>query len=91
MFEWVVFASGRATGTFGEFLELAPLADASIEYFALDNVYYRGKNVTIAYDKAATRYAKHGCAKGVDALCVWVDGELKGTSKTLARLNVSLA
>jgi hypothetical protein len=84
-------ASGRATGTFGEFLELAPLADASIEYFALDNVYYRGKNVTIAYDKAATRYAKHGCAKGVDALCVWVDGELKGTSKTLARLNISLA
>ena len=79
------------TAMFGEFLDLAPLADATIDYFALDNVYFRGKNVTIAYDKAATRYAKHGCVKGVDALCVWVDGELKGTSKTLTRLNVSLA
>ncbi len=69
----------EGTSMFGEFLDLAPLADASIDYFALDNVYFRGKNVTIAYDKAATRYAKHGCTKGVDAMCVWVDGELKGT------------
>ena len=86
-------ASSGASGAsvFGEVLDLAPLADASIDYFALDNVYFRGKNVTIAYDKAATRYAKRGCAKGVDALCVWVDGVLKATSKSLARLNVSLA
>jgi hypothetical protein len=79
--------TNSTTSIFGDFLDLSPLADASITYFALDNVYFRGKNITIAFDKTATRYAKHGCA---DALCVWVNGQLKRTSKALTRLNVSL-
>jgi hypothetical protein len=71
---------------FGDFFTVEPLADASIKYFALDNVAYHGHNVSVAYDSARLRYAKHGC-KG---LCVWVDGNMVAQSPTLSRLNVSL-
>jgi len=63
-----------------------PLADSSVAYFALDNVAYHGRNLTIAFDRAGTRYLKHGCT----GLCVWIDGQLAATSPTLTRLNVTL-
>ena len=31
--------------SFGEWLELAPLADDSVTYFALDNLLYHGRNI----------------------------------------------
>ena len=73
--------------SFGDYLDLAPLADASIDYFALDNLLFHGRNVSIAYDKDATRYLKQGCRS---VLCVWVDGTVRATSKRLSRLNISL-
>jgi hypothetical protein len=72
---------------FGHFFIVEPLADASIKYFALDNVAYHGHNLSIAYDSQGQRYAKQGCMGG---LCVWIDGRLKYTSPQLARLNCSL-
>ena len=74
--------------SFGPWLDLAPLADASmIDYFALDNVLFHGRNISIAYDKAAVRYVARGC-KAV--MCVWVDSVLRATGAELARMNVSL-
>ena len=71
---------------FGGVLTLAPLADETIDYFALDNLLYHGHNLTIAFDRAATRYAASGC-KG---LCVWVDGNKVAEAAGLAPINITL-
>jgi len=71
---------------FGDTLVIQPLADKSVTYFALDNVFYHGHNVSVAFDAAGKRYAAKGCT----GLCVWVDGKLAAKSATLGRLSVEL-
>ena len=42
---------------FGAWLSVEPLADpATISHFALDNVFYHGRNITVAWDPEGTRY-----------------------------------
>lgn len=68
------------------FVMVNPLA-VGLKYFALDNVAYQKRNVSIAWDEEGSRDYR-GCKKG---LCVFVDGELRASSPTLTVMNVSLA
>jgi len=68
-----------------ETLHINPLFDAEdIEYFILENVSYRGHNVTVAYDKNGDHY---GYGKGMR---VYVDGYLMAESESLGAITVSL-
>lgn len=53
----------------GDSLTINPLIDNSIEYFYLDNVNYRGHDVSVVYDRDGTKY---NIGKGVT---VFVDGK----------------
>ena len=65
-------------------LQDVPLADSSaISYFALDNAFLHGHNVSVSYDPSGARPGYRGC-KG---LCVYVDGRLAASAPALARLD----
>ena len=69
-------------------LVIHPLADpTSIKYFALDNLAYHGKNISVFWDPEGTQWPKTGC-KG---LCVLLDGKIAKQSPTLARLELDLS
>ena len=71
----------------GALLVVRPLADASVSYFALDNLLYHGRNISVLYDPDGARWgAKSGC-KG---LCVFVDGTMAARADGLERLTVDL-
>ncbi|HNC29260.1 MAG TPA: discoidin domain-containing protein, partial [Cyclobacteriaceae bacterium] len=53
----------------GDSLTINPLIDNSIEYFYLDNINYRGHDVSVVYDRDG---AKYNIGKGVT---VFVDGK----------------
>jgi len=55
-----------------------------LKYFMLENVSYRGHNITVIYDEDGNHY---GNGKG---LSVYVDGALSASSETLTVLNVKL-
>lgn len=59
----------------GDSLTINPLVDHSIRYFYLDNINYRGHDVSVVYDQDGSRY---NIGKG---LTVFVDGE-KADAKT---------
>jgi F5/8 type C domain len=61
-------------------LELHPLAPSDWEYFALDDVPYRGHRLSIVWDKSGQRY---GQGLGMSIL---VDGKKVGGSPTLGRI-----
>ena len=63
-------------------LEIHPLASEDWDYFALDDVPYRGHSISIVWDKAGTRYA---FGPGLHLL---VDGKRVANSPTLSRLEV---
>lgn len=63
-----------------ETLEVKPLAPGVWDYFALDDVMYRGHHVTIFWDKNGSRY---GQGPGLHVL---VDGREIARSDTLTRL-----
>lgn len=65
-----------------ETLEVNPLALADWDYFALDDVPYRGHRVSVIWDKTGARY-KLGAG-----LHVLVDGRKVGTSAKLERIAV---
>jgi hypothetical protein len=66
-------------------IEVNPLLPPSKwDWFALDNILYHGKIVTIIWDKTGKKYSK---GKG---LSVWADGKLIAQSKKLARLTGTL-
>ena len=69
----------------GAMLLINPLA-AGLSYFALDNVLYHGRSISVAWDADGTRNYP-GCPKG---MCVYVDGKVVATSPTLARVEVKL-
>ena len=60
------------------------LPDDAIESFVLENVCYRGKYVTVVYDKNGTEY---GIGQG---LSVFINGKLSAYSKQITGLVVSL-
>ncbi len=61
-------------------LEINPLAPSDWDYFALDDVPYRGHLLSIVWDKTGTRYSRG------PGLHVLVDGKLVGSSPSLSRL-----
>ena len=65
-----------------ETLEVNPLAPADWDYFALDDVSYRGHRVSVVWDKTGERY-KLGAG-----LHVLVDGKKAGSSDKLARIAI---
>ncbi|MBE6534830.1 MAG: hypothetical protein E7678_07720, partial [Ruminococcaceae bacterium] len=66
-------------------LKVNPLFEkGDLKYFMLENVSYRGHNITVIYDEDGNHY---GNGKG---LSVYVDGALSASSETLTVLNVKL-
>ncbi|WP_166244166.1 MGH1-like glycoside hydrolase domain-containing protein [Paenibacillus turpanensis] len=69
----------RSDGSF----EVNPLIpEGTWEYFCLDRLYYRGKNITIMYDKLGRQYNKDA------GLAVYIDGVKAAYSAGLDRLVV---
>ena len=60
------------------------LEKGDLKYFMMENISYRGHDITIVYDENGSRY---GIGAG---LFVYVDGKLSASSKTLTSLNVKL-
>lgn len=62
-------------------IEVNPLLPAGKwDWFCLDKVWYRGKSITIIWDKAGTKYNR---GKG---LSVWVNGAKKGSADKLQKI-----
>ena len=67
------------------YVEVNPLLEkGDLKYFMLENVSYRGHDITIVYDEDGTHY---NIGAG---LFVYVDGELSASSETIKTLKVSL-
>lgn len=60
------------------------LEKGDLKYFMLENVSYRGHDITVVYDENGSHY---GIGKG---LLVYVDGNLSASSSELTTLNVKL-
>jgi hypothetical protein len=60
------------------------LEKGDLKYFMLENISYRGHDITIVYDESGTHY---NIGTG---LFVYVDGTLSASSKTITALKVSL-
>ncbi|HZT81639.1 MAG TPA: glycosyl hydrolase family 65 protein, partial [Gemmataceae bacterium] len=65
-------------------IEVNPLAPADWDYFALDDVPYRGRRVSIAWDRTGKRY---GLGKGLHVLA---DGKQIASAGKLQRLTAEL-
>ena len=65
-------------------VEIAPLAPAEWDYFALEDVAYRGQNLTIVWDQDGTHYGK---GKGLQ---VWANGKRIGMRATIGKLTAKL-
>lgn len=65
-------------------VEVAPLAPASWDWFALDGVRYHGHDLAIVWDRDGTRYGRGA------GLSVWVDGRVRGRNDELGTVRVSL-
>jgi hypothetical protein len=63
-------------------LTVAPLVPDRWDYFCVEGVSWRGKRVTVRYDKNGDRY---GCGKG---FCVTVDGEVAFLSDKVEAVTV---
>lgn len=68
----------RENGNF----EVNPLVPEDWDYFCLDRLYYRGKDITITYDKYGLQYNMG------TGLAVYIDGMKVACSKELGRLVV---
>jgi hypothetical protein len=68
----------------GETLVIDPLAPAEWDYFALDDVPYRGRRLAVLWDRAGTRYGRGA------GLRVLADGKEVAASPTLGKLTVTL-
>lgn len=60
------------------------LEKGDLKYFMLENISYRGHDITIVYDESGTHY---NIGTG---LFIYVDGTLSASSKTITALKVSL-
>ena len=71
----------------GSLLIVQPLADPEVvNYFALDNVLYHGKNLSVIWDPEGTQWPKVGC-KG---FCVYIDGKQEASAGSLGRVQIQL-
>jgi Mannosylglycerate hydrolase MGH1-like glycoside hydrolase domain/Glycosyl hydrolase family 65, C-terminal domain/F5/8 type C domain len=65
-------------------LEINPLAPESWNYFALDDLRYRGRRVSVIWDKTGQRYGRGA------GLHILVNGEKIASAATLQRLSATL-
>jgi hypothetical protein len=73
---------------FGDTLVVQPSADAqTVTHFALDNLYYHGRNLSVIYDPEGAVWPAAGCV----GLCVFVDGAIAARADALARVTVDLS
>ena len=68
----------------GDTLVVQPLAPATWDYFALENVLYHGHWVTVLWDKSGARYGQG------TGLHVYVDGTLAATQSDLSAATVTV-
>lgn len=69
----------------GDILRIAPLAPATWDYFALENVPYHGRNVTVLWDRTGDRYGQGA------GLHVYVDGNRVATQPDLSEVSINVA
>lgn len=69
----------------GELLVIDPLAPATWDYFALDDLPYHGRRVSVVWDRVGTRYSFG------PGLHVTIDGNQVATSRELERIIVPFA
>ncbi len=67
-----------------DIIEVNPLAPLDWKYFALDDVLYRGHQLSIFWDADGSRYER---GRGLQ---IWVDGKRATQRETLGRLEVAL-
>jgi hypothetical protein len=65
-------------------VEVAPLAPHEWDWFALDGVRYKGRDLTVIWDRDGSRYGRG------PGLSVWVDGRERGRVDSLGALSVVL-
>src|SRR5690606_9640306 len=66
-------------------LEVNPLVPDTWDWFALEDVAYRGRNVSVYWDRDGSRYGRGA------GLTLYVNGERVAQSPTIARLVVHMA
>ncbi|MFD5828260.1 discoidin domain-containing protein [Lentzea sp. NPDC060358] len=69
----------------GDEVQIAPLAPATWDYFAAENVPYHGHNLTVLWDRTGSRYGKGA------GLRVYVDGQLKHSQAGLSSVRLPVA
>ncbi|MFD8688160.1 glycosyl hydrolase family 65 protein [Streptomyces sp. NPDC059651] len=69
----------------GDTLRVRPLVPPAWDHFAVQNVSYHGRDLSIVYDRDGTHYRL-----GVRGLCVWVDGRLVASERPLSGVTVDL-
>jgi len=65
-------------------VEVTPLAPPDWDYFALDDVNYHGRRLSIVWDRDGKRYGRGA------GLLLFVDGEILATTKQLEKLTARL-
>lgn len=65
-------------------IEVNPLAPTAWDYFCLDDIAYRGRRVSIVWDKTGNRYKKGA------GLSIWADGKEIARADRLQRLSAAL-
>jgi hypothetical protein len=68
----------------GDNVRLAPLVPSTWDHFAVENVPYHGRNLTMAWDRDGHSYGRGA------GLSVWVDGELVHRQADLRPVDVSV-
>ena len=69
----------------GDPLVVNPLVPAEWDHFALENVPYRGRNLTVLWDRDGSRYGQGA------GLRVYVDGRVVASRASLGRLSVPVS
>ena len=67
-----------------DIIEVNPLIDASMAYFALEGVQYHNRSLSMIWDSDGSKYGKGS------GLRIWIDGDLKAASPTLQKLEFSM-
>ncbi|SEN16795.1 Trehalase [Actinacidiphila rubida] len=70
----------------GDTLRVRPLIPGDWDYFALQNVTYHGRRVSVVYDRDGTHYPL-----GRAGLSVWIDGELRVSGRSPDGTTVDLS
>ncbi|WP_394619426.1 discoidin domain-containing protein [Lentzea sp. JNUCC 0626] len=68
----------------GNSLQLSPLVPDSWSHFAVENLPYHGRNLTVLWDRDGSKYGQGAGLK------VWLDGRLTHSQPTLAKVQLTV-